>query len=91
MSLTDTMLTEEPFMTIFKKAPMTLSSLSLSQNEHLTLKCFALLHHFQNLTHLSLEKCNIGDEVIAVLLDLDPLKINKVINDGNGNVVKTEE
>jgi len=89
MSLVDTMLTEEPFMTIFKKTPMTLSSLSLSQNEHLTPKCFALLHQFENLIHLSLEKCNIGDEIIAVLLDLDPLKFNKVSN--NGNVIETEE
>lgn len=69
-------------MTVFEKTPKTLISLELSKNEHLTPKCFSYLHNFPNLAHLSLENCNIGDETIALLLDLDPFKVNN-----NGNVI----
>ena len=79
MSLVDTMLGEESFMTILRATPKTLISLNLSQNEHLTIKCYRELHSMENLAHLSLEKCNIRDETIAVLLDLDPHKLNAPI------------
>lgn len=79
------MLTEEPFMIVFEKTPKTLISLELSKNEHLTPKCFSFLHNFPSLAHLSVENCNIGDETIAILLNLDPLKVNN-----NGNMVGGE-
>lgn len=64
-------------MTIIDATPQSLTSLNLSQNEHLTPKCFSALHKFANLAHLTLEKCNIGDETIFLLLDLDPYKLNQ--------------
>lgn len=70
------MMSEEAFMTIIDATPQSLTSLNLSQNEHLTPKCFSALHKFANLAHLTLEKCNIGDETIFLLLDLDPYKLN---------------
>ena len=79
MSLIDTMLSEESFMTILRATPKTLLSLNLSQNEHLTTKCFSELHSLENLAHLSLEKCNIRDDAIAVLMDTDPHKLNTPI------------
>ena len=76
MSLVDSMLSEESFMTLLNATPKTLVSLNLSQNEHLTPKCFIELHKLEHLAHLSLEKCNIRDETVALLFDLDPLKLN---------------
>ena len=76
MSLVDCMLSEESFMILFNATPRTLVSLNLSQNEHLTPKCYSELHKMENLAHLSLEKCNIKDETVALLFDLDPFKLN---------------
>ncbi len=78
------MLGEEAFMTIIESAPQSLTSLNLSQNEHLTHKCYQALHRFGNLAHLTLENCNIGDETIFLLLNLDPLKLNQAYR-MNGN------
>lgn len=50
--------------------------MNLSQNEHLTPKCYTALHKFGSLANLTLENCGIGDEILALLLDLDPLKLN---------------
>lgn len=72
------MLSEDSFMIILNATPKTLVSLNLSQNEHLTAKCFASLHNYENLAHLTLEKCNIRDETVSLLLDLDPFKLNVV-------------
>lgn len=66
-------------MTILKATPKSLVSLNLSHNEHLTHKCFSALHSLENLAHLSLEKCNIRDEVVALLFDLDPHKLNTAL------------
>ena len=76
MSLIDTRLSEESFMIILAATPKTLVSLNLSSNEHLTAKCFALLHNYESLAHLTLEKCNIKDETVGLLLDPDPFKLN---------------
>ena len=76
MSLIDTMLGEEAFMTILAATPNTLLSLNLSVNEHLTPKCYQELHRFESLQHLTLERCNIGDDIIAILLDPDPFRQN---------------
>ena len=78
MSLVDTMLSEEAFMTILESTPASLISLNLSQNEHLTAKCFAYLHKFENLAHLTVEKCNINDKILHILLDPDPMKLNLI-------------
>ena len=80
MSLIDTNLSEESFMIIMKATPQKLTSLNLSENEHLTPKCFTYLHQFKRLAHLTLEKCNINDKTLALLLDLDPLKLNEKYN-----------
>ena len=77
MSLTDTNLSEESFMIIMKATSRKLTSLNLSENEHLTPKCFTYLHEFKRLANLTLEKCNIRDETLALLLDLDPLRLNE--------------
>ena len=77
MSLVDCRLVEEAFTTILSSAPLTLFSLNLSQNEFLTATNYRALHKFSLLTHLTLENCNIGDKVLAILLDLDPLKLNQ--------------
>ena len=76
MSLIDTMLHEEAFLTILEATPKTLTSLNLSNNEHLTAKCYSALHKFDSLANLTLEKCNIGDEILFLLLELDPLGLN---------------
>ena len=80
MSLTDTNLSEESFMIIMKAVPQKLTSLNLSENEHLSPKCFTYLHQFKRLANLTLEKCNINDKTLALLLDLDPLKLNEKYN-----------
>ena len=76
MSLIDTMLGEEAFMTILAATPNSLISLNLSLNEHLTPMCYQELHKFDSLEHLTLERCNIGDDIIAILLNPDPLRLN---------------
>ena len=76
MSLIDTMLHEEAFLIILETTPRTLTSLNLSNNEHLTAKCYSVLHKFDSLAHLTLEKCNINDEILNLLLDLDPLGLS---------------
>ena len=77
MSLVDTMLSDEACMTILDATPQSLLSLNVSQNEHLSPRCFQALHRFENLAHLTLEKCNIGDETIALLLDVDPIRTGR--------------
>ena len=58
----------------------TIKSLNLSLNEHLTPKCFQALHYFDSLQHLTLEKCNIGDDILKLLLNLDPFEVRKAEN-----------
>lgn len=70
--MVNTMLSNESYITLIENTPKSLVSLDLSQNEHLSSKCYKMLHKFTNLQYLSLCKCNIGDETILVLLDTDP-------------------
>ena len=86
LSLVNTLLNEESFLTLIKSIPKTLQSLDLSENENLNSKCYDKLHILTSLTYLSLCKCNIGDEIIISLLDTDPLKVNAPLNLNNGNV-----
>ena len=73
LSLVNTMLTEESFTTLMKNLPKSLTGLNLSKNEHLTMKCYRMLHEISHLTHLTLEKCNISDDIVNILLDVYPL------------------
>ena len=81
MSLVDCRLGDEAFLIILRATQATLTSLNLSQNEHLTAKSYKALHKFKSLAHLTLENCGIGDEILALLLDLDPLKYNQELFD----------
>ena len=72
LSLVNTMLTEESFKIIIENLPTCLSGLNLSKNEHLTNKCYRMLHNIPHLTHLTLDKCNISDDIANIILDLDP-------------------
>ena len=86
LSLVNTLLNDESYTMLIENTPNSLVSLDLSQNEHLSTKCYKMLHKFTNLQYLRLCKCNIGDETIQVLLDTDPEKLNVQIDLNNGNV-----
>ena len=70
--MVNTMLSEDSFKVIIGSLPKNLTALNLSQNEHLTVSCYKELHSVPKLTHLSLEKCNITDDILKVILDLKP-------------------
>lgn len=85
LSLVNTMLYDEAFNIIVDSTPKTLISLDISQNEHLSHKCYEKLHMFSSLQSLTVSKCNLSDDVIMLICNTDPFKLNEAAELNNGN------
>jgi hypothetical protein len=70
LSLVDTMLCDQAFDIVMQGTTKSLISLDLSRNEQLTSESYKMLQGLTNLKFLYLERNDIDDEKLAVLLEV---------------------